>query len=90
VDTNSQTPSSYSRWQTKFATFVRRYGTARLARDLEVDPAAVYQWVRGATSPRLTSARRIMALSHELSLEDIYQQREAAQPEAEMARAATC
>jgi transcriptional regulator with XRE-family HTH domain len=67
------------RWQTKFGRFVRTYGAARLARKLEVDPAAIYQWVRGQTSPRAPKARTIVILASEitrLSLDDIYSQYE--------------
>jgi len=64
------------RWETKFARFVRHYGVARLARTLEIDPAAIYQWIRGSVSPRPANARIIVALAHNLTLEDIYRHRE--------------
>ncbi len=66
------------RWQTRFARLVRRYGVAKLARDLEVDPTAIYQWVRGSVSPRPDKAMLIVVLLQpvgRLRLEDIYQHR---------------
>ena len=67
------------RWRTRFARLVRRYGVARLARDLQVDPTAIYQWVRGNVSPRPDKAITIIELVRPLGrlrLEDIYKQRE--------------
>ena len=66
------------RWRTRFARVVRRYGVARLARDLQIDPTAIYQWIRGNVSPRPDKAIIIIALVRPLGrlrLEDIYQQR---------------
>lgn len=70
--------SASCRWQTRFARLVRRYGVAKLARDLEVDPTAIYQWVRGSVSPRPDKAMLIVVLLQpvgRLRLEDIYQHR---------------
>jgi DNA-binding XRE family transcriptional regulator len=70
--------SNDDRWKTRFARLVRRYGVARLARDLEVNPTAVYQWVRGSVSPRPDKAIIIIALVRPLGrlrLEDVYDQR---------------
>lgn len=50
------------RWDTPFGRFVRTYGVAQLAQQLQVEPAAIYQWVRGHTSPRPPTARAIVQL----------------------------
>jgi hypothetical protein len=50
------------RWGTPFGRFVRTYGVAQLAEQLKVEPAAIYQWVRGHTSPRPPTARAIVQL----------------------------
>lgn len=66
------------RWRTRFARLIRQHGVARMARDLEVTPTAIYQWVRGTVSPRPDKAITIIALVRPLGrlrLEDIYQQR---------------
>lgn len=71
-------PTTSCRWQTRFARLVRRYGVAKLARDLEVDPTAIYQWVRGSVSPRPDKAMLIVVLLQpvgRLRLEDIYKHR---------------
>jgi len=92
-------PDSYSRilaegrpascrWQTRFARLVRSYGVAKLARDLEVDPTAIYQWVRGSVSPRPDKAMLIVVLLQpvgRLRLEDIYQHRLTVQANARLA-----
>ena len=73
---NGQTTSC--RWETRFARLVRRYGVAKLARDLEVDPTAIYQWVRGSVSPRPDKAMLIVVLLKpvgRLRLDDIYKHR---------------
>lgn len=66
------------RWQTRFARAVRRLGVARLARELEVDPSSIYQWIRGATRPRHEYVVMILALARaeqiELSYSDIQDQ----------------
>lgn len=52
-----------ARWNTRFGQFIRIFGVAALARALEVEPAAIYQWVRGYTSPRPPKARAIVSMS---------------------------
>lgn len=64
-----------ARWETRFARRIRKYGVAKLARDLEVDPTAIYQWIRGSVSPRPDKAMTIVVLVGRLKLEDIYQHR---------------
>jgi DNA-binding XRE family transcriptional regulator len=57
---------------------VRRFGVAKMARELQVDPTAIYQWIRGKVSPRPDKARAIIQLLMPLGrlrLEDIYDQR---------------
>jgi hypothetical protein len=69
---------SSCRWETRFARLVRRYGVAKLARDLDVDPTAIYQWVRGSVSPRPDKAMLIVVLLKpvgRLRLDDIYKHR---------------
>ncbi len=71
-------PLTSCRWETKFARLVRRYGVAKLAHDLQVDPTAIYQWVRGSVSPRPDKAMTIIILFQPLGrlrLEDIYRHR---------------
>lgn len=64
------------RWETRFARAVRQYGVARLADDLQVDPTAIYQWIRGSVSPRPDKALVIVKLlARRLRLEEIYQHR---------------
>lgn len=66
------------RWRTRFARLLRRYGVARMARALEVDPTAIYQWVRGSVSPRPSKAILVISLVRPLGrlrLEEIYAQR---------------
>lgn len=65
------------RWQSKFARFVGSFGVAALASHLDVESAAIYQWIRGNTSPRPLNAQKIQKLAKRrgvsLSLDDIYQ-----------------
>lgn len=52
-----------------------------MARDLEIDPTAIYQWIRGSVSPRPAKAILVIALVRPfgvLRLEEIYAQRNAA------------
>jgi DNA-binding transcriptional regulator YdaS (Cro superfamily) len=51
------------RWQTPFAKAVRGLGVARLARELEVDPSSIYQWIRGVTRPRHECVVKILELA---------------------------
>lgn len=89
VTSETQTARAAScRWQTRFARLVRRYGVARLAHDLEVDPTAIYQWVRGSVSPRPDKAMLIVVLLQpvgRLRLEDIYRHRLTVQANARLA-----
>jgi hypothetical protein len=66
-----------NRWKSKFARFVMAYGVERLARGLEIDPSAIYHWIRGATAPRRVHAAIIQRLAREagvkLTLDQIYQ-----------------
>jgi transposase-like protein len=69
-------------WDTRFARLVHVYGVAKLARDLEVEQTAIYQWIRGSTSPRPEKAMTIILLLRpvgRLRLEDIYHHRLRAQ-----------
>ena len=71
-------PAATPRWQTNFAQLVRSYGVARLARDMDITQFAIYQWVRGLTTPRPANAVIIIVLLRQvgdLTLEDIYQHR---------------
>ena len=68
------------RWKTRFGVFVRTFGTTELAHQLNIDPQAIYHWIRGQTSPRPHLARTIVSLASStavsLTLEDIYAQRD--------------
>jgi transcriptional regulator with XRE-family HTH domain len=65
-----------SRWESKFASFVRTYGAERLAEALDVDSSAIYHWIRGVNAPRPDRAALIQRLAFEsglsLSFEDVY------------------
>lgn len=65
-----------NRWNSTFARFVQAYGAARLAKGLEVHPTAIYQWVRGVTSPYIAHAVIIRRLARKsgvkLTLDEIY------------------
>ena len=65
------------RWKTRFGSFVSEFGAERLAESLEVRPPAVYQWVKGETSPTPARAFAILRIASqsgfEISLDDIYQ-----------------
>ena len=64
------------RWKSKFARFIRSYGTERLAKQLDVRSSAIYHWIRGATTPRPAHAEIIQRLARErgsrLTLDEIY------------------
>jgi transcriptional regulator with XRE-family HTH domain len=62
-------------WGTRFARRVRRYGISKLADELGVEDAAIYQWISGRTIPRPDRAIRIVGLVRGLSLEHIYEHR---------------
>jgi transcriptional regulator with XRE-family HTH domain len=63
--------------QTKFDEFVRGFGVEALAHRLDVNPSAVYHWLRGSTSPHPANAIKIQTLAKQrgvaLSLDEIYQ-----------------
>lgn len=63
--------------QTKFDSFVREYGVEALAVRLDVNPSAIYHWLRGSTSPHPANAIKIQTLARHrgvaLSLDEIYQ-----------------
>lgn len=62
---------------TKFDSFVRDYGVENLAQRLDVNPSAIYHWLRGSTSPHPANAIKIQTLAKErgiaLSLDEIFQ-----------------
>jgi hypothetical protein len=64
------------RWKSKFTRFIKSYGVEALARQLDVRPAAIYDWIRGATAPRRTPAEILQRLALErgsrLTMDDIY------------------
>ena len=64
------------RWKSKFARFVTTYGSARMAKHLEIHPTAIYQWIRGSTRPKPEHATTIQSLARErgirLTLDEIY------------------
>ena len=64
------------RWDSNFGKFVSNYGVTPLAEQLAIQPAAVYHWIRSATSPRPAIAADICELARargiDLSLEDVY------------------
>ena len=53
-------------WKSKFARFVKSYGVDSLAKQLDVQPSAIYHWLRGATTPRPVHAEIIQRLAREL------------------------
>ena len=62
-------------WETSFARRVRKYGISQLAAELQVEDAAIYQWISGRTIPHPNRALRIVSLIRGLSLEQIYEHR---------------
>ena len=65
-----------SRWESQFGRFLLAYGVHRLATELEIGDGAVYQWVRGFTSPRPAYAAAVRDIAQEsgfeLTLDEIY------------------
>jgi transcriptional regulator with XRE-family HTH domain len=63
--------------QTKFSQFLKKFGKAKLARRLDVNPSAISHWLDGSTSPHPANAIKIQKLAKErgvaLSLDEIYQ-----------------
>jgi DNA-binding XRE family transcriptional regulator len=65
------------RWESSaFARFVRRYGVTSLAKKLDIQPPAIYHWIRGSTHPRVEIAHEICRLAAargmRLSLDKVY------------------
>lgn len=64
------------RWNSKFARFVERYGVARIATELHIDPTAIYHWIRAVTRPKPELAAIIQRIAGQhgtkLTLDDIY------------------
>lgn len=61
-------PRVQRRWSTRFGRFVSRYGVAELARALEMrgeptTPSAVYAWLSGLGTPRLSKVIALSAIS---------------------------
>ncbi len=63
-------------WKSKFARFVRSYGVDQLAAQLQIQPSAIYHWLRGTTAPRPIHAEIIQRLARErgarLTMDAIY------------------
>jgi transcriptional regulator with XRE-family HTH domain len=63
--------------QSKFDKFVRGFGVEELARRLEINPSAIYHWLRGKNIPDPKNAIKVQKLAKrrgvELSLDEIYQ-----------------
>lgn len=74
---NRQTRSSMLEGASKLERFVRSYGVEDLAGRLDVVPSAIYQWLRGRTSPHPAKAIKMQMLAEErgvvISLDEIYQ-----------------
>lgn len=63
----------------EFSTWATQYGVRRLAADLRVTDESIYQWLRGATSPRPQLALRTAQLSGgRVTVETIYRHAETA------------
>jgi hypothetical protein len=64
------------RWRSKFARFVGAYGAQRIASELRIDSSAIYQWIRGSTTPRVAHAAILQRLAREsgirLTFDEIY------------------
>jgi hypothetical protein len=64
------------RWNSKFARFIQCYGVERLAAQLDLNPSAIYHWIRGATAPRVPHAEIIQHLAcgrrSRLTMDDIH------------------
>jgi hypothetical protein len=63
-----------ARWKSKLARFIHYYGVESLA--AELDPSAIYHWIRGATTPRRAHAEVIQRLARRgrsrLTMDEIY------------------
>jgi len=64
-------------WAGKFGAFVSTCRVENLADMVEVDPASVYRWCRGDSSPSLGKAIAIVEIARAagtaLTLEDVYE-----------------
>jgi hypothetical protein len=62
--------------KSKFERFVRSYGVDELAVKLEIQPSAIYHWLRGSTAPKPVHAEIIQRLARQsgarLSMDSIY------------------
>jgi hypothetical protein len=62
--------------RSKFERFLRNYGVARMAIQLQIDESACYHWLRGVTRPKPEFAATIQRIAREqgssLTLDDIY------------------
>lgn len=63
-------------WDSKLAKFVQGYGVSKLAKELSVQPSAIYHWIRGATSPHPSKAQALQRLAKlagvAITLDEIY------------------
>jgi transposase-like protein len=63
--------------QSKFDKFVRGFGVEELARHLDINPSAVYHWLRGKNVPDWKNAVKVQKLAKSrgvaLSLDKLYQ-----------------
>ena len=70
------TTNPRNKWSSRFGKFIRTYGTAKLARDLAVNPSTIYHWMAGDSSPRPTTAQHMVAaaksIQFRLTHRDIY------------------
>ena len=80
--------SKSSRWRSHFGEFIRTYGTAKLARDLQVNDSTIYHWMGGRSFPRPTTARQLIVAARSIRLKltyrDIYQRRQISAATAEV------
>lgn len=67
-----------ARWETKFGRWIDQYGVDRLASGLHsmgepITRTAIYLWIAGDTTPRPSTALKLIALSQgALTLQQIY------------------
>jgi hypothetical protein len=69
-------PAKHKGWESSFGKFVAGIGAGEVAASLGVDPAAVYFWVTGKSTPRPSKAKALQELALRrgvrLSLDEIY------------------
>jgi len=67
---------AFDRWETRFAKFVRAFGTQKLADTLQIKRSAIYHWISGSVQPHPENAKKVVALAKsiefDLSLSDVY------------------